>query len=270
MTESQEVQVIGSQKLSELRDIIECLTDTVIPFDLSDPQNADCKVTNKDLFSSGYFFIENVFYNDMRYPLSKDLSKDVRHWAKDPKRGYKEVSSALMEETTFLDLSIRLGQPYVYIHQGNCEHLIVFTYLRMMNIDDCQARLAYPLTDARVIQKRRRLCRACMQAHAVWYIVDSKFCPVSPCLICDTCHLYLHYDNDGNKLTSFKAFQVPAYEHHKLYPYIPYGPNSKFNDIKSIFKDNRIKVEKSILNFEEDSKPITIGEEDEENEESYL
>ena len=35
-----------------------------------------------------------------------------------------------MEETKFEDLKIKLGYPYVYTHQGNCEHLLIFRDLR--------------------------------------------------------------------------------------------------------------------------------------------
>jgi snRNA-activating protein complex subunit 3 len=35
-----------------------------------------------------------------------------------------------MEEVIFSDLSIRLNQPYLFVHKGDCEHAIVFTDLR--------------------------------------------------------------------------------------------------------------------------------------------
>ena len=35
-----------------------------------------------------------------------------------------------MSESTFNDLSIRIGAQYVYVHQGNCEHMITFGDLR--------------------------------------------------------------------------------------------------------------------------------------------
>ena len=35
-----------------------------------------------------------------------------------------------METTHFIDLTARLGQPYVYVHQGDCEHIVVLSDLR--------------------------------------------------------------------------------------------------------------------------------------------
>lgn len=46
------------------------------------------------------------------------------------------LNSRKMEETTFIDLNIRIGQPYLYVHQGNCEHNIVFTEVRMVTESD--------------------------------------------------------------------------------------------------------------------------------------
>jgi len=35
-----------------------------------------------------------------------------------------------MEDTKFSDLVVRVGAPYFYVHQGNCEHLIVVSDVR--------------------------------------------------------------------------------------------------------------------------------------------
>ena len=43
---------------------------------------------------------------------------------------YGVCSSKKMEETKFEDLTIKLG--YVFVHQGNCEHLLIFRDLRYM------------------------------------------------------------------------------------------------------------------------------------------
>lgn len=35
-----------------------------------------------------------------------------------------------MEDFTFNDLNIKLGFPYLYCHQGDCEHVVVITDIR--------------------------------------------------------------------------------------------------------------------------------------------
>ncbi len=44
--------------------------------------------------------------------------------------GVGELHVASMVSTRFQDLRIRLGAQYVYCHQGNCEHIIVFMDMR--------------------------------------------------------------------------------------------------------------------------------------------
>lgn len=56
--------------------------------------------------------------------------RHIMDWASDPMRSIGPFGSAVMEQTRFIDLQLRLGQPYVYMHQGDCEHLIVFSDMR--------------------------------------------------------------------------------------------------------------------------------------------
>ncbi len=151
---SQEFLVLGSQPLTALRDKIYCLSDHLF-----------LSKTRQKKRSSGYFFIENTFYNDMRSDDAIDYGKAVIEWtAGNPKYPLFNISrsfsftafrftapysaplvSANMEDTTFGDLSIRIGSPYLYTHQGNCQHIITFTDLRLRNISDPDNALAYPL-----------------------------------------------------------------------------------------------------------------------------
>ena len=82
------------------------------------------------MFKSSYFCFENVFYNDMRDSSCKDYSKLIIEWAKDPGRGLPSYSAKKMEETIFYDLELRIGAPYVYVHQGECEHVIMVSDIR--------------------------------------------------------------------------------------------------------------------------------------------
>lgn len=35
-----------------------------------------------------------------------------------------------MEDTRFIDLKVKVGFPYLYCHQGDCEHLVIITDVR--------------------------------------------------------------------------------------------------------------------------------------------
>jgi hypothetical protein len=38
-----------------------------------------------------------------------------------------------MQDTTFADLTLRVGAPYLYCHQGDCQHIIMVTDVRLIN-----------------------------------------------------------------------------------------------------------------------------------------
>ena len=82
----------------------------------------------QDVYKSGFIFIEDTFYNDFRHHSNLDYSHVIRKWA--DTHGLGPFKTALMEKTKFEDLTVRMGYPYVYQHQGNCEHLIVFSDAR--------------------------------------------------------------------------------------------------------------------------------------------
>lgn len=62
------------------------------------------------------------------------FNRQIIEWAKDPTRGVGPFYSQLMEQTHFVDLNARLGQAYCYVHQGDCEHIMIFTDLRLVDV----------------------------------------------------------------------------------------------------------------------------------------
>ena len=97
----QEIHMLGSNKLSELKDLIKCSGDYIIPGDVSKTAGKSNKrpdtltsyvneksggQMSKEIYKSAFIFIEDCFYNDMRYPDCKDNSEVIRKWAADPKR----------------------------------------------------------------------------------------------------------------------------------------------------------------------------------------
>ena len=73
------------------------------------------------------FYFGNTFYCDFRVNTNKDYSEVIAKWAlENPQMNIGQFQRKRMEETRIEDLEIRLGFPYVYMHMGTCEHLIVF------------------------------------------------------------------------------------------------------------------------------------------------
>ncbi|NXX29977.1 SNPC3 protein, partial [Nicator chloris] len=126
----QTVLVLGSQKLTELRDSISCVSDFQIGGEFSSQPDQAPEHISKDLYKSAFFYFEGIFYNDKRYPECRDLSRTIIEWSESHDRGYENLQSVKMEDYVFNDLSLKIGFPYLYCHQGNCEHIIIITDIR--------------------------------------------------------------------------------------------------------------------------------------------
>ncbi|XP_059512610.1 snRNA-activating protein complex subunit 3 isoform X2 [Myotis daubentonii] len=162
-------------------------------------------IFHKDIYKSAFFYFEGTFYNDRRYPECRDLSRTIIEWSEAHDRGYGKFKTAKMEDFTFNDLNIKLGFPYLYCHQGDCEHVVVITDIRLVHRDDCLDRTLYPL----LIKKHwlwTRKCFVCKMYTARWVTNNDSFAPDDPCFFCDACFRMLHYDSEGNKLGEFLAY----------------------------------------------------------------
>ncbi|XP_067409214.1 snRNA-activating protein complex subunit 3 [Emydura macquarii macquarii] len=201
----QTVLVLGSQKLTELRDCISCVSDLQIGGEFSSHPDHAPEHISKDLYKSAFFYFEGVFYNDKRHSECRDLSRTIIEWSESHDRGYGKLQTAKMENYTFNDLSIKVGFPYFYCHQGDCEHIIIITDIRLVHQDDCLDRTLYPL----LIKKHwlwTRKCFACKMYTARWVTNEDSLAPEDPCFFCDVCFRMLHYDAEGNKLGEFLAY----------------------------------------------------------------
>ncbi|KAI7829134.1 snRNA-activating protein of 50kDa MW C terminal-domain-containing protein [Kickxella alabastrina] len=201
----EEYLVLGSQSLTVLRDAFYCISDFLVSHrDEAIENTKDKKV------SSSYFFIENTFYNDMRSPTATDYSRVIMEWANDPERQEKNpklsgLQSRLMDGARFLDLSIRLKQPYTFVHQGDCEHVMIFTDLRLLGPKDDQFVENYPKQIFRTRHMRHK-CRMC-SAYPAQYVTKNDFhSGMSPCYFCEKCYTPFHFDNEGNKLLEHDVF----------------------------------------------------------------
>jgi snRNA-activating protein complex subunit 3 len=222
---TQAYRVLGSQTLTALRDCLYCLSDHI----LEGPQH-----------KSGFFFIEGTFYNDMRFPDNIDYSAKIIEWHAQRRRVMKEkgmspdgenneltnfgntfgiqknilsyptLNSQRMELTTFSQLKLRVNTPYVYVHQGCCEHRLVFTEVRMLTEQDNQNKCLYPL---HVFQCkiRRKKCKICEIYPAKYITFGDKLAPEDPYYYCEKCYDLFHYDKDGKIL--YSDFRVYPYYH---------------------------------------------------------
>ena len=95
-----EILCLGSNTLTELRDEIRCSNDRLALNDCSAAPNSTGLRT----------------------------AKPIREYA--AQRGVSGLTSVPMTGVRLRDLTVRLGYPYAYVHQGDCQHLIVFSDVR--------------------------------------------------------------------------------------------------------------------------------------------
>eukprot|EP01103_Thecamoeba_quadrilineata_P015716 TRINITY_DN5051_c0_g1_i1.p1 TRINITY_DN5051_c0_g1~~TRINITY_DN5051_c0_g1_i1.p1 ORF type:complete len:325 (-),score=42.80 TRINITY_DN5051_c0_g1_i1:331-1305(-) len=134
----EEFLVLGSQRLTDLRDRIYCISNHIF----------DGETT-----VSGCFLFENVIFDDMRVKehmrIVEDENTGVKteehmvlqpipysnyliNWLNGHKRSDLDRTyvARIMSDFTFKEIGLRIGCPYLYLHQGNCEHSIIFTEMR--------------------------------------------------------------------------------------------------------------------------------------------
>ncbi|KAJ1975020.1 hypothetical protein H4R34_004495 [Dimargaris verticillata] len=223
----QQFLVLGSQPLTTLRDAIVCQSD----FAWNPRCNAGTSTTTTEnpntltrKVSPSFFFIEHTFYNDTRDPDAADYSLPIREWAQQEPRRYDPKFSTLqtksMSDMTFAQLSsLQLHYPYYFLHQGDCEHVIVFDNVRMLNpLDNMplqalqqqqQPRSAYPKLTFQCFLQRYK-CRMCKVAPAQYITVNDAYSGETPCYFCEKCYDLFHYDQDRKLLYDYL-----------VYPYMP-------------------------------------------------
>ena len=133
-------------------------------------------------------------------------------WAKEGDRAERSsrlqgLQSRLMDGARFIDLAIRLRYPYLFVHQGNCEHIMMFTELRLVNPSDDQYIEQYPKQVFRTRQMRHK-CRMCASYPAQYVTKNDFHSGMSPCYFCEKCYTPFHYDKASKLLLE-----------HEVYPY---------------------------------------------------
>ncbi|KAK9298466.1 hypothetical protein QLX08_008244 [Tetragonisca angustula] len=200
------IAVLGSQTLAHLRDKILCVADYSISKECSNNLDNAMGPMAKDVYKSGFFFIEDTFYNDMRCSTNVDYSKVIIDWTqRRPKLG--PFKTAIMEDCRLDSLCLRFGFPWVYKHQGGCEHLIVFSDARFINCDDELGISVYP----RIVRLRpmsSKLCMVCGVYVVQWITMDHERIPHNPCYFCNGCFKSYNYI-DNKKVGKFKAYAYP-------------------------------------------------------------
>lgn len=209
------------QCLTELRDQFKCQRDYGVPMDLSDSPDQAERIFRGELFKSGFFLIDDTFYNDMRDQNNIDLSENIVEWASQEivilgedggnvrvSRGLGPFRRARMEDHKFQDLNFKLGCPYLYLHQGDCEHIFTISDIRYVPDDLKFQKTRFPFVTATSINRKTDSlrCYMCKSRPPHWYTRNNDRLPIDPFFFCESCFYSFNYDKDKKKIGKFQAY----------------------------------------------------------------
>ena len=194
----QEYDILSTQTLQDLRDAIYFVDD----WTYDGPSRLD----------SACFFIDGVFYSDMRLESAIDYAASLIPYIQATGCQELKATSSRSMCARFCDLArIPFGERCAYIRQGNCEHAMYFTGARLPCKDsDCPLVDGYPLLTW-MKSHHRTLCHACVQNLAFWCVHNSSRCPRNPAKICQLCFRHFFLTADG---------QLKYPVDYSLFPYL--------------------------------------------------
>ncbi|OWZ17352.1 SnRNA-activating protein complex subunit 3 [Phytophthora megakarya] len=191
---TQSFLVRRSQRLSELVDLIACANDERL---------SEHAKTSKLVYFGQKFFV------DRRAPGSQDYSKQIVRWIRAKLERQTKYGSFAdgdqltrsLHSSTFADLELQVDSPGVYIHQGECEHLVRLRDARLPHeLDAAKSTGIFPLRLPNPLTHQLRNCLICQHYSAKHVCYGDRLAVVDPMFFCNRCYRTAHYDTNGNLL----------------------------------------------------------------------
>ncbi|KAI9916712.1 hypothetical protein PsorP6_018039 [Peronosclerospora sorghi] len=188
---TQSFLVRRSQRLSELVDLVACATDEKV---------GTHATPSKLVYFGQHFFV------DRRAPDALDYSEDIVRWIhatpeRQTKYGTFDGAAKSLHASTFAELDLLVDVPGVYIHQGECEHLVRLRDARLPHeLDVPLSTGIFPLRLPNMLHHPLRNCLICQHFSAKFVCYGDRLAVVDPMFFCDRCYRAAHYDAKGNLL----------------------------------------------------------------------
>ncbi|KAL5523658.1 hypothetical protein ACEPAG_7831 [Sanghuangporus baumii] len=212
LSRSSQHAVLASQTIGDLYDVIPCPSNE-IPHELR-TEEGDGEIVgyNSDELPphrGAVACIEGVAYGDGQ--AEEDYSdKLVQQMELLPQKERKSVTKGVgMHDQCFVDLTVRVNEPYWLLHQGTCEHFLIIDSIRMLHPDD--PKEGYPLT-LHIAPPIIDLCMACSRVPAALSIVGDIRLGQSPFKICQPCWDLFGEPSDNTHNRAL-VVPLPKYEH---------------------------------------------------------
>ncbi|VVC24587.1 snRNA-activating protein complex, subunit 3 [Cinara cedri] len=205
---NESIQLYDTQTLKDLKQAFKCdNVDSEISGDMSVNPNKPLEFLANSDMKQGLFYINKNIYVDSLNDGSMSLSyaETMKKWAQSHGRS---IDNILSLDTQLLDLEVCIGEPYIFLHLGRCEHLFIFNEINIAQSSDCLGKTNYP----RIISTAKgklKFCIFCNKyiASIVMLNNDDRTC-VTVNHMCETCFSSYNYDILGDKVADFKAFRA--------------------------------------------------------------
>ncbi|POM81455.1 SnRNA-activating protein complex subunit 3 [Phytophthora palmivora] len=191
---TQSFLVRRSQRIAELVDLIACANDE--------------RLSEHAKASKLLYFGQN-FFVDRRVAGSLDYSEQIVRWIRAKSERQTKYGALVdgdgaprsLHSSTFADLKLQVDIPGVYIHQGECEHLVRLRDARLPHeLDAPKSDGIFPLRLPNLLNHPLRNCLICQHYSAKYVCYGDRLAVVDPMFFCDRCYRTAHYDTKGNLL----------------------------------------------------------------------
>ncbi|KAK7053468.1 hypothetical protein VNI00_004094 [Paramarasmius palmivorus] len=176
--------ILGSQTLGDLFEAIPCLSNEIPTEQIEGSRVTGYDNTMQTRGSNGCALcIEGVVYGD---GLNEEdyANKFIQHAKSFKSPGELRKAPTTIHETPLNSLSLRINFPYWVLHEGNCEHFVVFDSIRLSHSSDPPT--GYPL----ILHREPAAtdpCACCAKAVATWAVIGDERLGESPYLLCGWC-----------------------------------------------------------------------------------
>ncbi|KAG2232872.1 hypothetical protein INT48_004885, partial [Thamnidium elegans] len=194
----QEIEILGSQRISDLRDAVYCLSDFVMNCDRvgKKPDGEVINTLGKKL-SPSMIYMDHVFYIDTRYEANDaDYYDDLIDSWLTKKEVNKSVFSYTKENMNvlFQVVALNLHKPAAFIHQDKCEHMLMIQSVRLIANNEFKSKEEFPRTTYNLRYVRFK-CSICTIFPATKMTEEEIISGFSPCYYCDNCFESFHNEN---------------------------------------------------------------------------
>ncbi|KAH7108046.1 snRNA-activating protein of 50kDa MW C terminal-domain-containing protein [Auriculariales sp. MPI-PUGE-AT-0066] len=130
--------------------------------------------------------IDDVAYCDGsgKPDYSDKLISHLTMFPHDPPGRVPTKSFTTFATTPLSSLNLRINEPYYFLHQGNCSHLLMFDLIRAPHADD--PKEGYPQT-LHVSPSNIQICRVCAKSPASLAVANDFRLGETPSVVCKTC-----------------------------------------------------------------------------------